>query len=188
MKVLVGLSNNSYMSESKDYKMYVVDVDEIIKDKHIMVEWEELDINKLQECANIRININNFKSIEQNPNEYIEAGFDINRLIGWERQQEDFQVTNIYYDESNKPQLYRSVSSSGYVSMHDISEFDYKSHYSILGKTVEELPPFVRRDPLSKAYEWWKEKEEAGKNLKTSFFLDILKFQKVHLLNYYITI
>ena len=190
MKVLVGLSNNSYMSESKDYKMYVVDVDEIIKDKHIMVEWEELDINKLQECANIRININNFKSIEQNPNEYIEAGFDINRLIGWERQQEDFQVTNIYYDESNKPQLYRSVSSSGYVSMHDISEFDYKSHYSILGKTVEELPPFVRRDPLSKAYEWWKEKEEAGKNLKNKFLsghFEVSESTPVKLLYHYLT-
>lgn len=61
--------------------------------------WD-LDINKLQECSNVKVNINNFKSIAPNPKEYLETKFDLNKLIGLGINDKNFQITNIYYDEN----------------------------------------------------------------------------------------
>lgn len=188
MKVLIGLSNDSFTNESKNYKMCIVEVDEITSERHSKNEWVDLDINKLQECSNVKVDVNNFKSIEQNPEEYLEAEFDVNKLIGWGRNNKDFQITNVYYDENNQPQLYRLVNSSGYVSMHDISELEYRKGSSLYGQTLEELPNFVRKEPLSNAYNWWKAKDEAGKKLKVDGFQDNLKLMKICQLNYFIII
>ena len=169
MKVLIGLSNDGFTSESKNYKMCIVDADEITPGGH-RNEWVDLDVNKLQECSNVKVDVNNFKSIEQNPDEYLEAEFDLNKLIGWGRNDKDFQITNVYYDEKNHPQLYRTVNSNGYVSMHDISELEYRKNYSLYGQTLEKLPNFVRKEPLSKAYDWWRAKDEAGKKEGSRWF------------------
>lgn len=188
MKVLVGLSKREF-EDNEPYRMCVVETDEI-KGGIKSSEWEDLDIEKLNECVNIRISTENFKNNIQNPNEYINADFDIERLIGWGRKQKDFQVTNVYYDESNQPQLYRVVSSDGYVSMHDISELEYRKMSSILGSTIEELPLFVKKEPLSSAYEWWKAKDEAGKKSESRFFsgqFETYESMPVKLLYHYLT-
>ena len=188
MKVLVGLSKRG-VEDNEPYRMYIAETDEItggIKSP----EWEDLDIGKLNECVNIRISAENFKNNIQNPNEYINADFDIERLIGWGRKQKDFQVTNVYYDESNQPQLYRVVSSDGHISMHDISELEYRKKSSILGSTLEELPSFVKKEPLSSAYEWWKAKDEAGKKSESRFFsgqFETYESMPVKLLYHYLT-
>jgi len=190
MKVLIGLSNDSFTNESKNYKMCIVEVDEITSERHPKNEWVDLDINKLQECSNVKVDVNNFKSIEQNPEEYLEAEFDVNKLIGWGRNNKDFQITNVYYDENNQPQLYRIVNSSGYVSMHDISELEYRKGSSLYGQTLEELPNFVRKEPLSNAYNWWKAKDEAGKKVESRWFsgqFEAYEDMPVKLLYHYLT-
>ncbi len=166
MKILVGISKG--FEEGKPYKMCIVETDEIKGGKQYP-EWEALDINKLKECVNINVGTEKFKDDMQNPSEYLKADFDIGRLIGFGRRQGDFQVTNVYYDESNQPQLYRTIDEDGYISMHDISELEYKKRASILGKTLEEMPSFVKKEPLSSAYEWWKEKDEASKQSGNAF-------------------
>lgn len=188
MKILVGLSQSGF-EDNEPYRMCIVETDEIT-DRISSLEWKDLDIVKLNECVNIRINAEKFKNNIQNPNEYINADFDIERLIGWGRKQKDFQVTNVYYDESNQPQLYRVVSSDGYISMHDISELEYSKMSSILGETLEELPSFVKKEPLSSAYEWWKAKDDAGKKSESRFFsgqFETYESMPVKLLYHYLT-
>lgn len=46
MKILIGLSNNSFTNENKNYRMYIVEVDEITSERHSKNEWVDLDINK----------------------------------------------------------------------------------------------------------------------------------------------
>ncbi len=188
MKILVGLNKRGF-DDNEPYRMCIVETDEI-KDGIQSSEWEDLDVSKLSECVNINISAENFKNNMQNPNEYITADFDIEKLIGWGRNQKDFQVTNVYYDESNQPQLYRVVSSDGYISMHDISELEYRKKSSILGATLEELPAFVKKEPLSSAYEWWKAKDEAGKKSESRFFsgqFETYESMPVKLLYHYLT-
>ncbi len=160
MKILVGLMNNGYEDE-RDYKMFIVEVDEISKSSEF--EWVDLDINQLQECSNVRVNMDKFKTITQKPEEYLEADFDVNRLIDWGRKMNDFQITNVYYDELDQPQLYRVVQSDGHRSICDISELEYRKRSSVYGKNLEELPDFVRKEPLSSAYNWWKAKDEKAR-------------------------
>lgn len=167
MKILVGLSKGGF-ADNDPYRMGIVETDEI-KGELQFAKWEDLDINKLSECSNINVSIENFKNNMQNPNEYINADFDIERLIDWGRNRGDFQITNVYYDEYNQPQLYRVVNSKGEISIHDISELEYRRRSSVLGKTLEELPSFVKKEPLSNAYEWWKAKDEAGKVSENRF-------------------
>ncbi len=188
MKVLVGLSKRGF-EDNEPYRMCIVETDEI-KGVKRSSEWEDLDVSKLSECSNINISAENFKDNMQNPNEYINADFDIERLIGWGRNQKDFQVTNVYYDEFNQPQLYRVVSSNGYISMHDISELEYRKKSSILGGTLEELPSFVKKEPLGNAYEWWKARDEAGKKSESRFFssqFETYESMPVKLLYHYLT-
>lgn len=188
MKILVGLNKRGF-DDNEPYRMCIVETDEI-KGGIQSSEWEDLDVSKLSECVNINISAENFKNNMQNPNEYITADFNIEKLIGWGRNKKDFQVTNVYYDESNQPQLYRVVSSNGYISMHDISELEYRKKSSILGETLEKLPTFVKKEPLSNAYEWWKAKDEAGKKSKSSFFsgqFETYDSMPVKLLYHYLT-
>lgn len=160
MRVLVGFAKRG-IGDNESYRMCIVETDEI-KEGLKSPKWEELDINKLSECVNIQVNAENFKSDVQNPIEYIKSNFDISKLIGWRRNQKDFQITNVYYDESNQPQLYRVVNSDGHISMHDISELEYRKDYSVLGESLNDLPSFVKKEPLSSAYEWWKARDEAS--------------------------
>ena len=80
MKVLVGLSKRGF-EDNEPYRMCIVETDEI-KGVKRSSEWEDLDVSKLSECSNINISAENFKDNMQNPNEYINADFDIERLIG----------------------------------------------------------------------------------------------------------
>lgn len=188
MKVLVGLSKRGF-EDNEPYRMCIVETDEI-KEGIQSSEWKDLDINKLNECVNINISVENFKNNIQDPHEYIKADFDIGKLIGWGRKQKYFQITNVYYDESNQPQLYRVVSSDGHNSMHDISELEYRKKTSILGETLEELPTFVKKEPLSSAYEWWKAKDAVGKKSESKFFsgqFETYESMPVKLLYHYLT-
>lgn len=187
MKVLVGISKG--WEDNKPYKMCIVETDEIKGAEHSL-EWEDLDVSKLSECVNINISAENFKDNMQNPNEYLTADFDIENLIGWEKNQNDFQITNVYYDESNQPQLYRAINLNGYISMHDISELEYRKKSSILGETIEELPSFVKKEPLSSAYKWWKAKDEAEKRSEYRFLsgqFETYESMPVKLLYHYLT-
>lgn len=166
MKVLIGLSNTN---QSKNYKMCIVDVDEIRTENYLKNKWVDLDINQLQACSNVKVDINQYQSISQNPSEYLVAEFHVNKIID-SMYIHDFQITNVYYDEFHQPQLYRSVDSSGRVSMHDISELEYKKETCLSGKTLEELPSFVRKEPISNAYNWWKAKDEAAEKEENSLF------------------
>lgn len=188
MKFLIGLSQRVFGND-KSYRMFIVDIDEITNEIKSF-DWEELDVEKLNECVNIRVNIQNFKNNIQNPSEYIDADFDIERLNCCGGKQKYFQITNVYYDEFNQPQLYRAVNLDGYVSMHDISELEYRKAFSILGETLKELPPFVKKEPLSSAYEWWKAKEEASKKSEDSFFseqFEVYESMPVKILYHYLT-
>lgn len=165
MKILVGLYRDK---DNEPYMMSIAETDEISSEVKYS-KWEDLDIEKLNQCANIHINAENFKNNIQNPKEYINAEFDIERLINLGRNENDFQITNVYYDEFKQPQLYRTVGTNGYVSIHDISELEYRKESNVLGKTLEQLPSFVKKEPLSSAYEWWNAKDEAGKKSENSF-------------------
>lgn len=188
MKVLVGLSKIGF-EDNEPYRMCIIETDEITGEIKSS-EWEGLDIVKLSQCVNIRVDATKFQSSTQIPTEYISADFDIKKLIGWGRNQNDFQITNVYYDEKGEPQLYRTINSDGYMSMHDISELPYKKGNSILGKTIEELPEFVKKESLSAAYEWWKAKDEKGKNSESKFFsgqFETSESMPVKLLYHYLT-
>ena len=188
MKVLVGLSKIGF-EDNEPYRMCIIETNEITGEIKSS-EWEGLDIVKLSQCVNIRVDATKFQSSTQIPTEYISAEFDIKKLIGWGRNQNDFQITNVYYDEKGKPQLYRTINSDGYMSMHDISELPYKKGNSILGKTIEELPSFVKKEPLSSAYEWWKAKDEAGEKSESRFFsgqFETSESMPVKLLYHYLT-
>lgn len=184
MKVLLSIKKDLF-GEDKDYKMFVVDTDELgEQDKKIV----PLDINVLKECSNVKVNLDNFKSNDQDPSEYIEGiGFDIDKI---KRSGNDsFTITNVYYDEFNEPQLYRTVYSNGYVSMHDISEFEYCKRSCINAKALAELPEYVKKEPLTHAYEYWKEKDEIGKNQPMKFFsgqFDTYESMPVKLLYHYL--
>lgn len=189
MKILIGLTT-SFMDDDKSYEMCIVDVDQINGEKFESIEWEKVDIQKLAECSNIEVDQDNFRSSLQAPKEYLKADFDLLKSIGWQRGEKSFFVTDIYYDEDNHPQLYRTVNSNGYISMHDISEFEYRKFDSILGKDLEQLPKFVRKSSLEDAYEWWRKRDEAAKNSKSEFFssaFEVYEDTPVKLLYHYLT-
>ena len=189
MKVLVGLSNNSF-EENSLYEMCIIDTDVIPEPNSTHDNWKEVNLDELSQCVNIQVDATKFQSSTQSPSEYISANFDVEKLIGWGRKQNDFQITNVYYDENGQPQLYRTINSDGYMSMHDISELPYRKGNSILGKTIEELPEFVKKESLSAAYEWWKAKDEKGKNAESRFFsgqFEASESMPVKLLYHYLT-
>ncbi len=168
MKVLIGLSNG-LLEEQEPYKMYIVDVDSFEPTKQ---EWQDLNIVEISKCVNVRVNMGNYKSVLQNPTEYLEAEFDISKLIDLGVNQSNFQITNVYLDESGEPSLFRTVNSLGQVIMHDISELFYKKKFSIYGDDIEELPSYVKKEPLNNAYEWWRKKEKSNKIPKKRFIYD----------------
>lgn len=188
MKILVGIIKDKNLEDK--YMMHIVDT-EVFKDSlDFKSEWEEIDISKLNECVNIRVNINSFKDSKQDPKEYLSADFDIDKLIGLGRNEKDFQITNVYYDEFNNPQLYRIVTNSGYIQIQDISELWYRFKKSIYGDNIEMLPNFVKKEPLEKAYKWWSDKDNFAKNCKHEFLSD--KFEPyenmpVKILYHYLT-
>lgn len=166
MKILVGLSNG-LRSDNEPYQMLVVDVDSL---EYTRPEWQEVNAPILSSCANVRVNLGNYKSIMQNPVEYLEAEFDVNRLMELSISQPEFQIINVYNDETGSPVLYRSVNSYGEVKMHHISELEYKKKFSIYGDNIEELPSYVKPEALKDAYEWWKKKDKMSiKNKRTRF-------------------
>ncbi len=169
MKILIGLSNG-LLEENEPYKMYIVDLDSF---EPLKQEWQDLNIVEISKCVNVRVNMGNYKSVIQNPIEYLEAEFDVSKLIDLGVNQSNFQITNVYVDESGSPALFRSVNSLGQIVMHDISELFYKKKFSIYGDDIEELPSYVKKEPISNAYDWWRKKEKNNKLIKKRFISDI---------------
>lgn len=187
MKILVGIVKD--IGAEENYMMRIVDVD-VFEDPMKPSNWESIDINKLNECANVMVDINKFKDSKQNPKEYLSADFNIDKLIDLGRNEKDFQITHVYYDETNNPQLYRVITSTGYIQMQDISELEYRHYNSIYGHNIDELTSFVKREPIEKAYEWWKAKDEAGNKCKYEFLsgkFETYENMPVKILYHYLT-
>lgn len=189
MKILVGLSNNLFENNSL-HKMHIIDSDMISEPYFLSNDWKELDLNELSQCVNIQVDKTKFQSTIQNPLEYISSNFDLEKIVDYEKNETNFQITNVYYDEIGQPQLYKAVYSDGRIIIHDISELFYRKENSLLGKTVEELPSFVKKEPLSAAYEWWKAKDENAKNINSRYFsgqFEVYENMPVKLLYHYLT-
>lgn len=189
MKILVGLSNNLFENNSL-HKMHIIDSDMISEPHFLSDDWKELDLNELSQCVNIQVDKTKFQSTIQNPLEYISSNFDLEKIVDYEKNETNFQITNVYYDEIGQPQLYKAVYSDGRIIIHDISELFYRKESSLLGKTVEELPSFVKKEPLSAAYEWWKAKDENAKNINSRYFsgqFEVYENMPVKLLYHYLT-
>lgn len=189
MKILVGLSNNLFENNSL-HKMHIIDSDMISEPHFLSDDWKELYLNELSQCVNIQVDKTKFQSTIQNPLEYISSNFDLEKIVDYEKNETNFQITNVYYDEIGQPQLYKAVYSDGRIIIHDISELFYRKESSLLGKTVEELPSFVKKEPLSAAYEWWKAKDENAKNINSRYFsgqFEVYENMPVKLLYHYLT-
>ncbi len=167
MKVLVGLAKG-IKRDNVPYQMFIVDVDSIEPKKQ---EWEEVTPEGLASCSNIRVNLGNYKSITQNPLEYLEAEFDLSKLVDISANQAEFQIINVYKDEIGDPVLYRTVNTLGDIEIHHISELPYKKVYSIYGDDVKKLPSYVKTTTLKDAYDWWARKDKAKVHRRTTRFV-----------------
>ncbi len=167
MKILVGLSKG-IQSENIPYQMFIVDVDSI---EPLKQEWRPVTPDALASCSNVRVNLGNFKSITQNPLEYLEAEFDLSKLVDITLNQQEFQIINVYKDEIGDPVLYRTVNSLGEVKIHHISELSYKRNFSIYGEDINSLPSYVKILTLKDAYEWWGKKDKVKIHKRTTRFV-----------------
>lgn len=167
MKILVGLSKG-IKSENVPYQMFIVDVDST---EPIKQEWEPIKIEALASCSNIRVNLGNYKSVTQNPLEYLEAEFDLSKLVDISANQQEFQIINVYKDEIGDPILFRTVNSLGEVQIHHITELPYKKIFSIYGDNLEALPSYVKTLSLKDAYEWWAKKDKEKVHRRTTRFV-----------------
>ena len=189
MKILVGLSNG-LRDDIEPYQMLVVDVDSMEPNKQ---EWEDLSVVTLSSCANVRVNLGNYKSVLQNPEEYLEAEFDVGKIINASVNNKEYQIIGVYGEDGEDdgiPVLYRTVNSSGDVEMHHISEFPYKKKFSIYGENFNELPSYVKPLKLKDAYDWWKKKDNAKIKKRTTRFVyenfDTCENMPVQLLYHYL--
>ncbi len=187
MKILVGLSNG-LKSENVPYQMFIVDVDSTEPMKQ---EWSPIKIEALSSCSNVRVNLGNYKSIMQNPMEYLEAEFDLSKLVDITANQAEFQIINVYKDDIGDPILYRTVNSLGEVEMHHISELAYKKKFSIYGDSVNSLPSYVKTTTLKEAYDWWAKRDKVKIHRRTTRFVyenfDTHEDMPVQLLYHYLT-
>lgn len=167
MKVLVGLAKG-IKRDNVPYQMFIVDVDSIEPTKQ---EWEEVTPEGLASCSNIRLNLGSYKSITQNPLEYLEAEFDLSKLVDISANQAEFQIINVYKDEIGDPILFRTVNTLGEVEVHHISELPYKKIYSIYGDDLTKLPSYVKTTSLKDAYDWWSRKDKAKVHRRTTRFV-----------------
>lgn len=186
MKILVGLSNG-LRNEQEPYQMLIVDVDNLEEGRP---EWQQVKPEILNSCANIRVNLGSYQSILQNPVEYLEAEFDVSKLIDVSINNREYQIINIYEDEGGNTVLYQTANASGEIEMHHISEFPYKKKFSIYGENIDELPSYVKPSTLSEAYDWWSKKDKVNiKNKKTRFAyenFDTTEDMPVQLLYHYL--
>lgn len=167
MKILVGLAKG-IKSENVPYQMFIVDVDST---EPIKQEWEAVTPDGLASCSNIRVNLGNYKSVTQNPMEYLEAEFDLSKLIDITANQKEFQIINVYKDEIGDPVLFRTVNTLGEVEMHHISELPYKKVFSIYGDNIDTLPSYVKTSSLKDAYEWWSKRDKVKIHRRTTRFV-----------------
>ncbi len=149
MLLLLGI-----LKRNNKYFMNIVNTDKEINDDG----YQFINPYILNQCVNI--NVHNFLSNKQNPKEYLRGEFDVNNLIvddeSLRKRVNDYQIISIYYDQDNKPCLYKSIDRAGNISMHDISEFMYTKNSSILGDDINHLPDFVQHKSLEDAYEYFK--------------------------------
>lgn len=186
MKILVGLSNG-LRNEQEPYQMLIVDVDNLEEGRP---EWQQVKPEILNSCANIRVNLGSYQSILQNPVEYLEAEFDVSKLIDVSINNREYQIINVFNDEEGNPVLYQTANASGEIEMHHISEFPYKKKFSIYGENIDELPSYVKPSTLRDAYDWWSKKDKVNiKNKKTRFAyenFDTTEDMPVQLLYHYL--
>lgn len=187
MKILVGLAKG-IKSEDAPYQMFIVDVDST---EPIKQQWEVVTPNGLASCSNIRVNLGNYKSYSQNPIEYLEAEFDLTKLIDVSANQNEFQIINVYKDEIGDPVLFRTVNTLGEVEMHHITELPYKKIFSIYGDNVDALPSYVKTSTLKDAYDWWAKRDKIKIHRRTTRFVyenfDTHEDMPVQLLYQYLT-
>lgn len=187
MKILVGLAKG-IKSENVPYQMFIVDVDST---EPIKQEWEAVTPEGLASCSNIRVNLGNYGSVTQNPMEYLEAEFDLSKLIDITANQKEFQIINVYKDEIGDPVLFRTVNTLGEVEMHHITELPYKKVFSIYGDNLEALPSYVKTSTLKDAYDWWAKRDKVKIHRRTTRFVyenfDTHEDMPVQLLYHYLT-
>ncbi len=167
MKILVGLSKG-LKREDIPYQMFMVDVDSYENKKQ---EWMEVTPQALSSCSNVRVNLGKYKSITQNPIEYLEADFDLTRLVDVSANNRDFQIINVYCNKEGEPILYRSVNANGEVKIHHISELCYNALFSIYGTDLKSLPNYVKTTSLEDAYAYWKDLDKAKIHKRTTRFI-----------------
>ncbi len=167
MKILVGLSKG-VKAENIPYQMFIVDVDST---EPLKQDWQEVSAQGLSSCSNVRVNLGNYKSIMQNPLEYLEAEFDLSKIVDSSVNSREFQVINVYKDEEGNPILYRTINASGEVKMHHISEFKYNKMFSLYGEDINTLPSFVKPTTLKDAYEWWASKDSVKMRKRATRFV-----------------
>ena len=167
MKILVGLSKG-LKQENIPYQMFMVDVDST---EPLKQEWMEVTPQALSSCSNVRVNLGKYKSITQNPVEYLEADFDLTRLIDVTANNNDFQIINVYQDSNGEPVLYRSVNASGEVKIHHITELLYNKMFSIYGTDLKNLPAYVKTSNVEEAYQYWDSLDKVKVNRRTTRFV-----------------
>lgn len=150
MLLLLGI-----LKRNNRYYMNVINTEK----KSEIDDYQFINPYVLSSCVNI--NVQHYLSNKQNPKEYLRGEFDVTDLIvddnKLRKRVNDYQIISIYYDEENKPCLYKAVDRAGNISIHDISEFEYTKRNSILGDDLNKLPSFVEHKSLSEAYDYLKE-------------------------------
>ena len=187
MKILVGLSKG-LKQENIPYQMFMVDVDST---EPLKQEWMEVTPQALSSCSNVRVNLGKYKSITQNPVEYLEADFDLTRLIDVTANNNDFQIINVYQNSNGEPVLYRSVNASGEVKIHHITELLYNKMFSIYGTDLKNLPAYVKMSNVEEAYQYWDSLDKVKVNRRTTRFVyenfDTNEEMPVQLFYHYLT-
>lgn len=139
-----------------------------------VIQEKEMTLEELEDCINISIKSECPKR-EDGPKGYFSAKNSLGEYIDFRNLSDsNFFVTNIYYDENNKPQLYRSIDVMGNVSVNDISEWKYYSHLSILGPDLNRIAYMkqIYNEPVRLLYHWWGTRADRSKTFADSFMID----------------
>lgn len=149
MLLLLGI-----LKRNNKYYMNVVNTDKACE----IDGYQFINPYILNSCVNVKVQ--HYLSNKQDPKEYLRGEFDITNLIVDDNKLRnrinDYQIISIYYDEENKPCLYKSIDRAGNISMHDIAEFEYTKRSSVFGDDFANLPSFIERKSLQDAYDYLK--------------------------------
>lgn len=148
MLLLLGI-----LKRNHKYYMNVVDTDKETTGD----DYRYVNAYALSKCANV--SYQSFLSHKVDPRDYLKGEFDVSCLFVDENKLKDrindFQIVSVYYDEENKPCLYKAIDRAGNISMHDVSELDYTKN-SLFGTDINNLPSFVEHKTLDDAYSYFR--------------------------------